>query len=84
MGARRTINRYRTTPSGYDYNDVLRRGKAFHRNNLNGFEMTPYTSPYTGKTLWFAERVTMPPFKKPAGARTYQFDKARKRWIEID
>ena len=84
MGVRRTINRYRTTPSGYDYDDVLRRGKAFHRNNLDGFEMVPSTSPYSGKTLWFAEFPTKPPFKKPDGTRTYQFDNARKRWVEID
>ena len=84
MGARREINRYRTTPSGYDYNDVLRRGKAFHRDSPDGFEMTPYTSPSDGRTLWSAEFVTKPPFKKPDGTRTYQFDEARMRWIEID
>lgn len=33
MGARRTINRYRTTPSGYDYADVLKRGKRFHTHS---------------------------------------------------
>lgn len=85
MGARREINRYRTTPSGYDYNDVLRRGKAFHRNSFNGiFEMMPYTSPSDGRTLWSAEFETLPPFKKPDGTRTYKFDETRKRWIEID
>lgn len=84
MGARRTINRYRITPSGYDYNDVLKRGKAFYCNSLDGFEMVPYTNPYSEETWWFAEFPTKPPFKKPNGTRTYQFDNARKRWIEID
>lgn len=83
MGARRTINRYRTIPSGYDYDDVLRRGKAFHRNNLDGFEMVPFDTS-DGRVLWSAEFVTMPPFKKHDGARTYQFDKTRKHWVEID
>ena len=83
MGVRRTINRYRTTPSGYDYDDVLRRGKAFHRNNLDGFEMVPSVS-RSGNVLWFAEFVTKPPFKKPDGTRTYKFDNTRRRWVEID
>lgn len=83
MGARRSINRYRTTPSGYDYNDVLRRGKAFYRNNVYGFEMVPFVT-RDGRVLWSAENVTLPPFKKHDGARTYQFDKARKHWVEID
>lgn len=83
MGARRTINRYRTTPSGYDYDDVLRRGKAFHRDNFDGFEMVPFVC-YSGRVLWSAEFITKPPFKKPDGTRTYQFDKARKHWVEID
>lgn len=83
MGVRRTINRYRTTPIGYDYNDVLRRGKAFHRNNLNGFEMVPCRA-RDGRVLWSAEFTTKPPFKKPDGTRTYKFDNTRKRWIEID
>lgn len=83
MGARRTINRYRTTASGYDYDDVLRRGKAFHRNNLDGFEMVPFDTS-DGRVQWSAEFITKLPFKKPDGTRTYQFDEARKRWIEID
>lgn len=83
MGVRRTINRYRTTPSGYDYDDVLRRGKAFHRNNINGFEMVPFDTS-DGRVRWYAEFVTKPPFKKHDGTRTYQFDNARKRWVEID
>lgn len=83
MGVRRSINRYRTTPSGYDYNDVLRRGKAFHRNNFNGFEMVPCHA-RDGRVLWSAEFTTKPPFKKPEGSRTYEFDEARKHWVEID
>lgn len=82
MGVRRTINRYRTLPIGYDYDDVLRHGKAFYRN-LNSFEMVPNCI-IDGRVLWSAEFVTKPPFKKPDGTRTYQFDKARKRWVEID
>lgn len=82
MGARRTINRYRTTPVGYDYNDVLRRGKALHRYNLDGFEMVPCVC--DGNVLWSAEFVTKPPFKKLDGTRTYKFDNTRRRWVEID
>lgn len=83
MGVRRTINRYRTTPSGFDYDDVLRRGKAFHRNNIDGFEMVPHVCS-SGRVMWSAEFITKPTFKKHDGTRTYQFDRVRKRWVEID
>lgn len=83
MGARSTHNRVRTTPSGYDYNDVLKRGKAFHKNAYNGiFEMQPYSGK-DGNILWTAESETLPPFTRPNGTRIYKFDLSRKRWIEI-
>lgn len=82
MGVRHTHNRTSTTPSGYDYDDVLKRGKAFHRNSSHGiFEMTPYA----GKkgTLWMAESETLPPFTRAKGTRIYKFDTTKKRWVEI-
>lgn len=83
MGVRRTHNRARTTPNGYDYNDVLKRGKVFHRNSFNGvFEMQPYQRK-DGVILWTAESETLPPFTRPKGTRIYKFDLSRKRWIEI-
>ena len=67
MGARRTINRYRTTPSGYDYADVLKRGKRFHTHSdaHSNFEMQPFRS--GDRVLWSAESVTLPPFVSPQG-----------------
>lgn len=82
MGVRRTINRYRETPSGYKYDDVLKRGKAFHRNSLI-FEMVPFNGDHSKAILWTAEFQILPPFKRPEGTRTYKFDIKRKRWIEI-
>lgn len=83
MGARRTINRYRIEPSGYDFAEVLKKGKVFHRNAYNGvFEMTPYKG-IDERTFWTAHTETLPPFKKPDGTRTYKFDKERGRWFEI-
>lgn len=83
MGARSTHNRARTTPNGYDYNDVLKRGKVFHRNSFNGvFEMQPYQGK-DGVILWTAESETLPPFTRPKGTRIYKFDRSRKRWVEI-
>lgn len=83
MGARKHINRYRTEPCGYDYNEVLKKGKIFHRNSFNGiFEMTPYKG-IDGRIFWTAESETLPPFKRADGTRIYKFDNAAKRWIEL-
>lgn len=83
MGARRTINRYRTEPSGYDYEEVLKKGKIFHRNSVNGiFEMTPYKG-IDNRIFWVAESETLPPFKRAEGVRIYKFDNVKKRWVEI-
>lgn len=82
MSVRKTHNRARTTPSGYDYDDVLKRGKVFHRNSYNGiFEMTPYEG--KNGTLWTAESETLPPFTRPKGTRVYKFDNTKRRWVEI-
>lgn len=80
MGVRRTINRYRTVPSGYDYADVLRRGKRFHTHlgEHSTFEMQPYQS--GGRVLWSAESVTLPPFVAPRG--TIRISWNGKRWVE--
>lgn len=34
MSVCRHINRYRTIPSGYDFLEVLKKGKAFHRTSV--------------------------------------------------
>ncbi len=83
MGVRKTHNRAKTTPSGYNYDDVLKRGKVFHRNSYNGiFEMQPYGGK-DGVILWTAERETHPPFTRPKGTRVYKFDNTKRRWVEI-
>lgn len=82
MSARHTHNRARTTPYGYDYNDVLKRGKIFHRNSYDGiFEMQPYETAHG--TMWTAESETLKPFKRPIGTRVYKFDNQKHRWVEI-
>lgn len=80
MGARRTINRYRTTPSGYEYADVLKRGKRFHTHQGEhaSFEMQP--GQFGDRVLWSAESPTLPPFKAPRG--TILIHWCEGRWIE--
>lgn len=80
MGARRTINRYRTTPSGYDYADVLKRGKRFYTYSgaHSDFEMQP--GRFGNHVLWSAEHVTIPPFVAPQGTIRVFWD--GKRWRE--
>lgn len=80
MGARRTINRYRTTPSGYDYADVLKRGKKFHTHSgaHSNFEMQPFRS--CDRVLWSAESITLSPFVPPQG--TIRVFWNGKRWVE--
>jgi hypothetical protein len=63
MAARKCIGRARVIPSGYDFKDVLNKGKAFHKNT--DFEMQPHN--FSGVTLWSAETVTREPFKAPEG-----------------
>lgn len=80
MSARRQINRYRTTPSGYDYADVLKRGKRFytHGNAHSDFEMQPFTS--GNRVLWFAETPTLSTFTPPKGTIFVHW--SGKRWEE--
>lgn len=82
MGVRRTINRYRETPSGHDYDDVLKRGKVFYRD-CGVFEMVPFRNKDNKVVRWSAESGIIQPFKRPEGTRVYRFDFIRKRWIEI-
>lgn len=79
---RRAINRYKTPPSGYEYDEVLKKGKAFYRNNLE-FIMAPFTSKNGECVLWSAETPPVPPFTLPSGARKYKFNTASRRWEEI-
>lgn len=82
MSARKHINRYRTEPSGYDYNEVLKKGKTFHRAS-GIFDMSPYKGKYDDRVLWTATRHSLPPFKPSEGTRRYKFNIDRKRWEEI-
>lgn len=72
MGARRSINRYKTEPFGRDYDDVLKRGKVFHRDR-GSFMMLKY-----GNT-WNA--FELPAFGKlPEDAIV--ITKKNGRWVE--
>lgn len=82
MGARRTINHYRETPSGHNYDDVLKRGKVFYRD-YGIFEMVPFRNKENEIMRWSAEGIIFSQFKRPEGTRVYRFDFIRKRWIEI-
>lgn len=82
MSVRRQINRYRKEPSGYDYNVVLKKAKAFYRSS-ECFEIYPYRSPSDTKTLYTAFSETLGGFKRPKGTRIYKFDRSIKRWVEI-
>lgn len=81
MGVRRQINRYRTTPGGYDFLEVLKKGKAFHRAS-GRFEMVPFETP-KGE-WWSAESPTLPTFEPHKGTKRYRFNEERKRWEEVD
>lgn len=80
MSVRRRINRHRSEPCGYDYADVLKKGKAFHRISEE-FEMSPFEA--SKGTMWMACSRTTPPFKPSEGTRIYKFDRSQKKWIEI-
>lgn len=82
MSARGHRNRYRTEPSGYDYNEVLKKGKVFHRASEK-FEMSPYKGKYDDRVFWTATTITLPPFKPAEGTRRYIFNIDRKCWEEI-
>lgn len=82
MAVRRQINRYRTAPNGYDYDEVLKKGKAFYRTSEE-FEMSPYKG-NDGKILWTAEHTTLPTFKPAEGTRRYKFNRDRKKWEEVN
>lgn len=70
MGARRTINRYRTEPFGTDFNDVLKRAKTFFKDE------TFYITEYRGVYNAFRPSIA---FKDPENA--VYFEKQGRRWI---
>lgn len=79
MSVRRRINRYRTEPSGYDYNEVLKKSKAFYRSS-EYFEIHPIK--IGGQIIYSASSKTIG-FKIGEGTRMYMFDRKIKRWQEI-
>lgn len=80
MGARKSINRYRTEPYGYDYKDVLNRGKRFYTYNgyHDNFEMQPFVC--DGRIQWSAESETLHPFTAPKGTVKVKWN--GKRWVQ--
>lgn len=63
MSALRSTKHPRVAPMGYDYNEVLNKGKIYYIDQ--DFEMQPFKSGM--KTLWSATDITIPPVKRPAG-----------------
>lgn len=81
MGVRRTINRVKQSPSGYDFNEVLKKAKAFFRG-YGQFEMQPFET--SSGVRWHAEYPTLPPLQPHKGTVRYKFNIERKRWEEVD
>lgn len=81
MSVRKRINRYQTTPNGYDFKEVLKKGKVFYRG-IGRFEMVPFET--SSGIRWSAESPTLPPFKPHKGTIRYKFNIDRKRWEETD
>lgn len=90
MSVRRTHNRSKERPYGRDFLDVLRRSKAFNTTTVcsgsentiyhDDFEIHPFKSK-NGGVIWFCERITLNPFKKPDGTRTFRWN--GKKWEEV-
>lgn len=70
MGARRTINRHKTEPFGNDFDDVLKRAKAFYKDGT--FYLSKYGETYTA----FRPSIS---FKDPDNA--IYFEKQGRKWI---
>lgn len=82
MAVRKQTNRYRVSPSGYDYEEVLSKAKRFYRA-AEVFEMYPYIT--TGnEVFWSANSVSLPGVVPEKGTRRYCFNKQRKRWEEVE
>jgi hypothetical protein len=63
MGVRKCISRARTIPTGYNFDEVLKKGKSYHKNR--DFEMQPFV--HGNKVFWSAETITTLPFVAPVG-----------------
>ena len=70
MAVRRQCNRYRTEPYGNDFDNVLKRAKAFFKDGT--FFITKHND------LYFAFRPSLG-FNDPVDAIYY--DKQEKRWV---
>ena len=82
MAVRSQHNRYREEPWGHDFNDVLKRGKVFHRAS-GEFDMIPFTDSNNNITDWMASRVQIG-FRVHEGTRRFVFNVRTKRWEEFD
>lgn len=70
MAVRRQCNRYRTEPFGEDFDDVVKRAKAFYKDET--FLVSKFNRTYC------AERPAIHPFKDPEDA--VYFVKVGRRW----
>lgn len=70
MAVRKQCNRYKTEPYGRDFNDVLKRAKAFYKDET--FYITKYGHIYSA----FRPSIG---FKDPSDA--VYFDKIGRRWV---
>lgn len=77
MGVRKTCNRYKTEPHGENYDDVVKRAKAFYKAG------TFYISKF--KSIYVTSRGNLPPFKDPDNA-VYYYKDLRKgsKWIRYE
>lgn len=92
MSVRKTHNRKREMPHGRVYEDVLRKAKAFNTTSVyllgektiyhDDFEMHPYKN-MDGKITWFCTGITLKPFKKPEGTKTFHWNIKNKKWEEV-
>lgn len=75
MAVRRQCNRYKTAPSGRDFQEVLKKAKSFFRNT-GRFEIALFGGVYT------TTGETDPCYSVPDGTRFFVFN--GKRWKETD
>ncbi len=74
MGVRRQCNRYKTNPYGSDFNDVLKRAKAFFKDG----EFMIWGGTHG---VWCADFLPGKAFSLPKDAHIFR--KVGRRWIEV-
>lgn len=69
-------------PVGYDYKEVLEKGKNIFKA-VGCFVMLPYKT-LDQRIIWSAESKTISPFEYVKGMRKYKYIKDLDEWIEIE